>query len=126
MQSAVPQQFCALSVAQLRPEPELFERALSSYSFIVPYRDLENDAALIAERVEEDWAGAGRVDQWNGEFGDPRIGQIDILDWMEQIPFNETRNYVQRVLEGLYVYRARLSGVAGPMTIERDLRRGIR
>lgn len=71
-------------------------------------------------------AGAGRVDQWNGEFGDPRTGQIDILDWMEQIPFNETRNYVQRVLEGLYVYRARLSGTAGPMTIEEDLRRGLR
>ncbi|MEO1494880.1 MAG: transglycosylase SLT domain-containing protein [Pseudomonadota bacterium] len=71
-------------------------------------------------------AGAGRVDRWNGEFGDPRTGQIDILDWMEQIPFNETRNYVQRVMEGLYVYRSRLSGRAGPMTIEEDLRRGIR
>ena len=71
-------------------------------------------------------AGAGRVDQWNGEFGDPRLGDIDMIDWMEQIPFNETRNYVQRVLEGLYVYRSRLSGVAGPMTIEKDLKRGIR
>ena len=71
-------------------------------------------------------AGAGRVDQWNGAFGDPRLGQIDIIDWMEQIPFNETRNYVQRVMEGLYVYRTRLSGRAGPMTIEQDLRRGIR
>lgn len=70
-------------------------------------------------------AGAGRVDQWNGEFGDPRLGQIDILDWMEQIPFNETRNYVQRVLEGLYVYRSRLADFAGPMTIERDLSRGL-
>ena len=71
-------------------------------------------------------AGAGRIDQWNAEFGDPRVGQIDILDWMEQIPFDETRNYVQRVMEGLYVYRARMSGQAGPMTIEQDLARGIR
>lgn len=71
-------------------------------------------------------AGAGRVDQWVAAFGDPRTGQIDILDWMEQIPFNETRNYVQRVMEGLYIYRARLSGVAGPMTLEQDLRRGFR
>ncbi len=71
-------------------------------------------------------AGAGRVDQWIGEFGDPRTGQIDILDWMEQIPFNETRNYVQRVMEGLYVYRTRLAGRAGKMTIDSDLRRGIR
>lgn len=70
-------------------------------------------------------AGAGRVDQWIGAFGDPRTGQIDILDWMEQIPFNETRNYVQRVLEGLYVYRSRLADFAGPMTIEQDLARGL-
>ena len=70
-------------------------------------------------------AGAGRVDDWLGEYGDPRLGQIDIIDWMEQIPFNETRNYVQRVMEGLYVYRARLTGVAGPMTLQQDLRRGF-
>ena len=70
-------------------------------------------------------AGAGRVDQWIGEFGDPRTGQIDMIDWMEQIPFNETRNYVQRVLEGLYVYRSRLADFAGPMTIEQDLARGL-
>ncbi len=68
-------------------------------------------------------AGAGRVDRWIAEYGDPRTGQIDIIDWMEQIPFNETRNYVQRVMEGLYVYRTRLSGRAGPMTIEQDLKR---
>jgi soluble lytic murein transglycosylase len=70
-------------------------------------------------------AGAGRVDQWIGEFGDPRTGQIDMIDWMEQIPFNETRNYVQRVMEGLYVYRSRLADFAGPMTIEQDLARGL-
>ncbi len=70
-------------------------------------------------------AGAGRVDRWIGEFGDPRIGQIDLLDWMEQIPFNATRNYVQRVMEGLYVYRSRLADHAGPMTIEQDLSRGL-
>ncbi|MEM9138434.1 MAG: transglycosylase SLT domain-containing protein [Pseudomonadota bacterium] len=71
-------------------------------------------------------AGAGRVDEWNLQFGDPRLGQIDILDWMEQIPISETRNYVQRVMEGLYVYRTRLSGSAGPMTLQQDLIRGIR
>lgn len=70
-------------------------------------------------------AGASRVDQWIAAFGDPRNGQIDIIDWIEQIPFNETRNYVQRVTEGLYVYRTRLSGKAGPMTIAKDLRRGF-
>jgi soluble lytic murein transglycosylase len=71
-------------------------------------------------------AGAGRVDQWVAQFGDPRSSRVDIIDWIEMIPFEETRNYVQRVMEGLYVYRARLSGKAGPMTINQDLARGRR
>ncbi len=52
-------------------------------------------------------AGPHRVDQWLGENGDPRAGQIDMLDWIELIPFGETRNYVQRVLENVVIYRAR-------------------
>ncbi|MEM9735500.1 MAG: lytic transglycosylase domain-containing protein [Pseudomonadota bacterium] len=74
-------------------------------------------------------AGAGRVDQWIAAYGDPRRPGAtleDMIDWMETIPFNETRNYVQRVMEGLYVYRARLSGRAGPMTLVQDLERGTR
>ena len=70
-------------------------------------------------------AGASRVDQWIGEYGDPRLPGTDMIDWIETIPFSETRNYVQRVMEGLYVYRTRLSGKAGPMTIEQDLARGV-
>ncbi|MGX9965051.1 lytic transglycosylase domain-containing protein [Roseomonas sp. F4] len=53
-------------------------------------------------------AGPGRVDQWLGTYGDPRTPEgPHILDWMEQIPFGETRNYVQRVIENVVVYRAR-------------------
>jgi len=52
-------------------------------------------------------AGPHRVDQWLPENGDPRAGQIDMLDWIELIPFSETRNYVQRVLENVVIYRAR-------------------
>jgi soluble lytic murein transglycosylase len=51
-------------------------------------------------------AGPHRVDEWLGENGDPRVGPIDMLDWIELIPINETRNYVQRVLENVVVYRA--------------------
>jgi soluble lytic murein transglycosylase len=51
-------------------------------------------------------AGPGRVDQWLGTYGDPRGGGVDMIDWMEQIPFTETRNYVQRVIENVIVYRA--------------------
>jgi soluble lytic murein transglycosylase len=52
-------------------------------------------------------AGPHRVDEWLVENGDPRVGPIDMLDWIELIPFNETRNYVQRVLENVVIYRAR-------------------
>jgi soluble lytic murein transglycosylase len=53
-------------------------------------------------------AGPGRVDQWLGTYGDPRLPDgPHILDWIEQIPFSETRNYVQRVIENVVVYRAR-------------------
>ena len=50
-------------------------------------------------------AGQSRVKRWLANWGDPRSGAIDAVDWIELIPFTETRNYVQRVLEGLQVYR---------------------
>ena len=50
-------------------------------------------------------AGAGRIDEWIDRFGDPRDATVDVVDWIEQIPFGETRNYVQRVIEGYNVYR---------------------
>ncbi len=53
-------------------------------------------------------AGPGRVNRWIRDHGHPKDGDVDVIDWIEQIPFSETRNYVQRVLEGLHVYRARL------------------
>jgi soluble lytic murein transglycosylase len=68
-------------------------------------------------------AGPGRVRQWIREFGDPRDPNADVIDWIEQIPFNETRNYVQRVLENLQVYRVRFGG-GSKLLIEADLRRG--
>ncbi len=71
-------------------------------------------------------AGPNRADTWIMDYGDPRNSGTDIIDWIETIPFSETRNYVQRVIEGLYVYRARIAGVAGAMTIEQDLARGLR
>ncbi|MBY0338344.1 MAG: lytic transglycosylase domain-containing protein, partial [Acetobacteraceae bacterium] len=52
-------------------------------------------------------AGAGRVNEWLQTYGDPRTGRPAMLDWMELIPFAETRNYVQRVIENVAVYRAR-------------------
>jgi soluble lytic murein transglycosylase len=52
-------------------------------------------------------AGRGRVKQWIALHGDPRDPKVDSVDWVERIPFAETRNYVQRVMENLQVYRVR-------------------
>ncbi|MEQ9641720.1 MAG: lytic transglycosylase domain-containing protein [Alphaproteobacteria bacterium] len=50
-------------------------------------------------------AGPGRVQRWIRDFGDPRRNDVDVIDWIELIPIGETRNYVQRVMENLQVYR---------------------
>jgi soluble lytic murein transglycosylase len=52
-------------------------------------------------------AGRGRVRDWLKAFGDPRDPKVDPVDWVERIPLSETRNYVQRVMENLLVYRVR-------------------
>lgn len=69
-------------------------------------------------------AGVNRVSEWVSTYGDPRAAALDPLDWMEQIPFEETRNYVQRVLENSQIYRSRLTkaGIAGRLTA--DIERG--
>jgi soluble lytic murein transglycosylase len=68
-------------------------------------------------------AGRGRVRDWIARYGDPRDPNVDPIDWVERIPFSETRNYVQRVLENLQVYRLRFGG-GSKLLIEADLRRG--
>jgi soluble lytic murein transglycosylase len=63
-------------------------------------------------------AGGGNVKKWIDAYGDPRKPHVDVVDWIERIPFYETRNYVQRVMENLLVYRQRLDGGATPVTVE--------
>ena len=69
-------------------------------------------------------AGPGRPTTWSAFCGDPRGSGTDPIDFIECIPFSETRNYVMRVMEGMQVYRARLNNGAGPLTLSADLRRG--
>lgn len=69
-------------------------------------------------------AGPGRPIQWSSFCGDPRGGATDPIDFIECIPFSETRNYVMRVLENVQVYRAKLNGGSAPITLSVDLRRG--
>jgi soluble lytic murein transglycosylase len=68
-------------------------------------------------------AGRGRVRQWIAAYGDPRDPNVDPVDWVERIPISETRNYVERIMENLQVYRARFGG-GSRLMIEADLKRG--
>jgi soluble lytic murein transglycosylase len=68
-------------------------------------------------------AGRGRIREWVERYGDPRDPQVDPIDWVERIPFSETRNYVQRIMENMQIYRARFGG-SNRLLIEADLRRG--
>jgi soluble lytic murein transglycosylase len=61
-------------------------------------------------------AGRGRVRDWVKLYGDPRDPKVDAVDWVERIPLSETRNYVQRVIENLQVYRVRFDSGASVMS----------
>ncbi len=90
-------------------------------------------SAYVADRLDE-WggsyvlglpsynAGPGRTREWVKEFGDPREARVDPIDWIERIPFEETRNYVAKVLSNIQVYRARL-GEKSPLRLDQDLNR---
>lgn len=67
-------------------------------------------------------AGPGRPDRWMLAYGDPRRSEIDMIDWIEHIPFRETRNYVMRVTESLPIYRARLGKDPMPVPFLEELK----
>jgi len=68
-------------------------------------------------------AGPGRAREWIKEFGDPRDGKVDPIDWIHRIPFEETREYVQKVLSNIQVYRARLGEEDTALRLNADLKR---
>jgi peptidoglycan lytic transglycosylase len=69
-------------------------------------------------------AGGGRVAEWMKIFGDPREPDVDPIDWIERIPFTETRRYVMKIMEALQLYRSRLNGPEGALQLVQDLNRG--
>lgn len=75
--------------------------------------------ALVASGYN---AGPGRPRRWITEYGDPRRADVDVVDWVEAIPFTETRTYVMRVVEGVVIYRAKLRGSVGPVNITAELK----
>jgi soluble lytic murein transglycosylase len=68
-------------------------------------------------------AGPARVRQWMRDFGDPRTKRVDVVDWIESIPVAETRNYLQRVLENLQIYRWRVGDRDLAFSLTSDLKR---
>jgi peptidoglycan lytic transglycosylase len=82
------------------------------------YQSWDNSLVLAAAAYN---AGPGNVRKWVAANGDPSDGSVDAIDWIEQIPFGETRNYVERVLENMEVYKNRLAGRDLPLTILSDL-----
>jgi soluble lytic murein transglycosylase len=66
-------------------------------------------------------AGPNNVAIWIREFGDPRSKKVNLLDWIEEIPIYETRNYIQRVMESYYIYKLRMN--EEPVTVV-GLRKG--
>jgi soluble lytic murein transglycosylase len=71
-------------------------------------------------------AGPGRVKEWMEIYGDPREPDVDPVDWIERIPFTETRRYVIKIMETLQLYRSRLSGPKDALHLVQDLNRGRR
>lgn len=70
-------------------------------------------------------AGPGRPDQWTARCGDPRGGATHPPDFIECVPFTETRNYMMRVMENVQIYRARLNGGTAELRLSEDLARGV-
>ncbi len=69
-------------------------------------------------------AGGPRVSQWVKAFGDPRLPSVDPIDWVERIPFKETRQYVKKILTSAQIYRARFEDPNTAMRLYDDLHRG--
>ncbi|OJU57308.1 MAG: hypothetical protein BGO00_07990 [Alphaproteobacteria bacterium 62-8] len=86
-------------------------------------RNLENWGGSYILSAAAYNAGPTNVRRWIATFGDPRDPKVDPVDWIESIPYGETRNYVQRVLENVQVYRSRLGSSTTPLRLLNDLYR---
>jgi soluble lytic murein transglycosylase len=83
------------------------------------YLDSWNNSVILAAAAYN--AGEGNAKRWIQAFGDPRSPTTDPIDWIEAITYGETRNYVQRIVENLQVYRSRIAGKDTPLRILADI-----
>jgi soluble lytic murein transglycosylase len=95
-------------LAALTSDPALNLRLGTAYLALL-MAQFDNATPLVMAGYN---AGPNRVTEWIGVNGDPRRGAIDAIDWIELIPFAETRNYVQRVTENMVIYRAQAGSIA--------------
>lgn len=107
------------STTQLTREPAYNLRLGATY--LANLLDQYNGSYVLAIAAYN--AGPGSVSQWVRQNGDPRQAAVDAIDWIETIPYNETRNFVQRVLENLFVYRHRFDGPTRPRALAAELQR---
>lgn len=105
--------------ARLTADP-VYNAALGSAYLAQLIEEFGDNVVLVSVGYN---AGPSRARAWITEYGDPRDPDVDVVDWIETIPFRETRNYVMRVAESIPVYRARLSGKIEPITLLSDLKK---
>jgi soluble lytic murein transglycosylase len=105
------------ALARLTSDPA-YNISLGAAYLAVLVKEFGPSVALVASGYN---AGPGRPRRWIGEFGDPRLPQVDVVDWVETIPFSETRTYVMRVVESLVIYRAKLRGSPGLVNVTSEL-----
>lgn len=108
----------AFHPAKLTSDPA-YNAALGSAYLKELVEEFGPSIALIASGYN---AGPGRPRNWVEQFGDPRREDVDVVDWVEMIPFAETRTYVMRVAESVVIYRAKLKGAVGPVNLTGELK----
>jgi len=86
-------------------------------------RQIDNFGGSYIAAIAGYNAGPTRAREWIETFGDPRNGNVDPIDWLELISIEETRNYVQRVMENLQIYRSKLADDKAPLRITEDIMR---
>lgn len=99
-------------------DPEYNARLGSAYLAHLK-QEFGNNIPLIAAGYN---AGPGRARAWLDRYGDPRRRNVDPVDWIEHVPFAETRNYIMRVMESVPIYRMRLTGRLTPLTPTANLK----